>query len=94
MDMSWVSFVLEKFGLPLGMIVIALILGSKEKPGWVFGRELRNAEEREKKCQTDYEKRLADAQRREDEWREIALNGGYLARQAVDLARRQSPSGR
>jgi hypothetical protein len=37
---------------------------------------------------------LDAAQHREDQWKELALNGGYLARQAVDsLTRRAKERG-
>lgn len=83
---------IDKLGVPLGLFVIVLILGAKKV--WCFGYQLQEAQTREVKCQADYEKRLTDAQGREDEWRELALNGGYIARQAVELARQKSPSGR
>ena len=87
-EIPW-TLLIEKLGIPLGLMVVILVLGSRGL--WVFGRELSKAEQRETKCQADYEKQLAAAHSREDEWKEAALNGGYLARQAVDLARRQSP---
>lgn len=61
--------VLQEFGLPLGMVIVALILGSRRQ--WVWGAELDAAEARQEKMRLDYEQRLADQRaahlRREEE---------------------------
>lgn len=68
---------------------LILVLYGGAKKWWVFGYQLTQAEARETACRAEYEARLTAAQRREDEWKELALNGGYIARQAVDSLTRR-----
>lgn len=88
--LAWASALKD---VALSTLLLIVLYGGFKK-WWVFGYQLTQAEAREMKCQAEYEKRLEGAQLREDEWKQVALNGGYLAKQAVDLAKRQSSSGR
>jgi hypothetical protein len=73
-------------------LIILLYGGAKR--WWVFGYQLTEAQAREDACKVEYQARLDAAQHREDQWKELALNGGYLARQAVDsLTRRAKERG-
>jgi hypothetical protein len=67
-------------------LIIVLYGGAKR--WWAFGYQLTEAREREAACKAECDARLTAAQRREDEWKELALSGGYIAKQAVDLAKR------
>jgi hypothetical protein len=49
---------LQTFGLPLGMLLAALLLGSRRV--WVWGKELTDCEARGDEMRADYEKRLED----------------------------------
>jgi hypothetical protein len=51
-----------------------------------FGYQLREAEERLKTQREDYEKRLAKYETERDQWRDLALQGRELVRQAVTVA--------
>lgn len=69
---------------------LILVLYGGYKRWWVFGQQLIEAQAREEACKADYTARLAAAERREDEWKKQALDGGYIARQAVDSFARRS----
>jgi hypothetical protein len=60
-------------GLPAAMLVMVLLLGSKEV--WVWGYTAR-----------DLRRQLAEMRRERDEWRVLALQGTKLAAGAVEVA--------
>lgn len=67
--------------------VLIIVLYGGTKRWWVFGYQLTDAQKRESDTKLEYEARLVAAQKREDEWKELALAGGQVAHQAVVLAR-------
>jgi hypothetical protein len=73
-------------------LIILLYGGAKR--WWVFGYQLTEAQAREDACKAEYQARLDAAMKREDQWKELALNGGYIARQAVEIARDRRPATR
>lgn len=86
--MWWLDLV-YKLGWPIAGAIIVLILGYRSV--WVFGREVIMWKELYQQCKVECETRLAAAERREEEWREAARDGRYIARQAADIARDRRP---
>jgi hypothetical protein len=87
-DLTWLD-VFQKLGVPLGTLVIVLVLGARKV--WCFGYQLAREEQRVAETKAECDARLTAAQRREDEWKELALTGGHLATEAVRLARDRTP---
>ena len=75
-----------------GGLVVILFGGARKV--WVWGWQLKdtiaNCDKQMADLVTRYEKQLADSERRESEWRELALEGRQITRTAVDLAKRRS----
>lgn len=66
---------------------LMIVLYGGAKRWWVWGYQLTEAK-------AECEARLTAAQRREDEWKELALTGGVVAKQAIELARDRHVRGR
>lgn len=63
-------------GAPLAVLLILVLLGGY-RGWWVFGRELASEKDRTAAL-------LTAADRRESEWRELALGGVMTAKSAVE----------
>lgn len=68
------------------MLLVVLYGGAKR--WWCFGYQLIAAEKREADCKAEYEARLAAALKREDQWKELALSAGQVAKESVGVLRR------
>ncbi len=66
-----------------------ILRGGRDKL-WVWGWQLEQAEKRESACKADYEARLLAAEKREAEWKEMALETRHVARDAVDIVKKRS----
>lgn len=98
MDYEWL---IKTFGLPIGGAIIVLILGHRK--AWCFGYQLVEKDTliAEKKVEitelkadivnlrASYEARLEGCQNRENEWRELALTGGQVAKDALGVMKRR-----
>jgi hypothetical protein len=68
---------IQQFGLPLGMLIIALITGARGD--WVFGREYRDMRERNAKLEA-----------RVDRLTQIAERGTRTTERVVDVVERRT----
>jgi hypothetical protein len=77
-------------GLPLAVLLVLLLVGGYRR-WWVFGWAFTEAELRHRQELQASEERsralLLASKQREDEWRQLALEGRGLASSAVELAR-------
>jgi hypothetical protein len=71
-------------------VALIILLYGGAKRWWAFGYQLTDAERRLIDAKTDCESRLLSAQRREDEWKQLALAGGRVASEAIGLARKRT----
>lgn len=76
---DWLQLVETLGGLPLATLLIAILLGGYRK-WWAWGYQLTE-------CEARCEARVAASERREAEWRELALGGMQAARTAVSMAK-------
>lgn len=98
--LSWAETVKD---LTLSAALVILLYGGRQR-WWCFGYQLSDAERREAEAKQECTARVAEAkaecdarleaaQRREDEWKELALAGGRVASEAVGLAKQRANRG-
>lgn len=76
-DLTLIESFFRTFGVPLGLLFLVLWTGAREL--WVFGHHYRRTIEA-------YEKRLDASQKREEEWRSLALRGANITAGAITVA--------
>jgi hypothetical protein len=89
--------IIQKFGWPLGTLIVVLMLGARKV--WCFGYQLTERDTRIAEMRAElielramYEARLEGCQKREDEWKELALTGGQVAKDALVVMKRRGGS--
>lgn len=86
---QWASIVRD---LTLSGVLVYILRGGAKKV-WVWGWQLEAAEKREAATAAACELRVAAAERRENEWKDLLLETRYVARTAVDIVAKRKRDG-
>jgi hypothetical protein len=73
---------MEKYGIPIAFLVIGVVTGYKKY--WVWGYQLAD-------CQAAAIAAVAAAERREQEWKELAFAAWKIGKGAVEIAKERRP---